>query len=98
MRYLKLPDRTELHVWTPLLAARGDMVEVIIPNMELGSTLTMGLPIATKQEVVALPATYTIKSAGFGRYNVLDSEGKAVTENPFPTKPDAEAKLAELTA
>lgn len=104
MKYLKLPNRTELHVWTPLLASRGDMVEVIVEDEQ---PVSAPVEIAPEPEPAVAPVevvvpekieipTYTLKSAGFGRYNVLDAEGVAVTA-ALP-KAEAQAKLAELNA
>lgn len=96
MKYLKLPNREELHVWTPLLAARGDMVEIIVGEAQPALGLVMPPNISAPEPTkIAIPA-YTLKSAGFGRYNVLDAEGVAITA-ALP-KAEAQAKLDELNA
>lgn len=98
MRYLKFPDKEQLHAWTPILATRTDMVEVIVGEEQPA----LGLVIAPR-ETAQVPAVetakislpnFTLKSAGFGRYNVLDAEGNAVT-GALP-KAEAQAKLVEL--
>lgn len=97
MKYLKLPNRTELHVWTPLLAARGDMIEVSDePQPNVQPPLGLVVPAIAAESPKLVLAAYTLKSAGFGRYNVLDAEGVSVTA-ALP-KAEAQAKLAELNA
>lgn len=100
MKYLKFPDKEQLHVWTPVLASRGDMVEVIVGAEQPALGLAI-VPRETEQvpavetAAITLP-NFTLKSAGFGRYNVMDAEGNAVT-GALP-KVEAQAKLAELNA
>lgn len=52
-----------------------------------------------KEESEADPLTeggYTIKHRHFGKYDVIDPEGNAVTEDPLP-KEEAEARALELS-
>ena len=98
MRYLKKVDEDKLHIWTEELAKRDDMVEGFMPD---ALTLTK----AEKKVEDVLPETspvekaaYSLKSAGFGRWYVLDANGETITEAPFASKVEAEARLAELSA
>lgn len=47
-RYLKFPNSEELHVWMPMLAERGDMIEITVPDSD--ETIGLGLVDAPKRQ------------------------------------------------
>lgn len=103
MRYLRLPDREELHAWTPALASRGDMVEVIVDGQKgevppvVAPVTDVPLPFDPLPESPETPGPFHLKYVGYGRYQICDRLGNKMLDKAI-LEIDAEAKLAELNA
>lgn len=61
MRYLRKRDEDKLHIWTPELAKRDDMIEVVLGEVTTASLQMELVPAAPAVEIITPEPVKAIK-------------------------------------